>query len=196
MSQMSTTQPQGPGTRRRGKEIAGVLLGLGLAVLLGLGAWLLFRDTAENDAAPSAVTFGPAIVDEATLRAETARVGHTVYWLPPQGRVMELTIGEEANVQIRYLPPDAVQPDPGTAHTTVSSWPMADPLAEAQKKAGSQAAMSQDAPSGGLYVTGSDSPYNAFIGEPKATALGEVYDPRPGRAWRDVTEGKVSVLQP
>lgn len=196
VSQVNTAPQQAPAPKRRWKELAAVFVGLGLAAVLGLGAWLIFGGGSDSDQTATTTPFGPEIVDEATLRAEVADVGHTVYWMPPKGRSMELTIVEDGTVHVRYLSSGSEQAEPGTTRTTVSSWPMADPLGRAQQSASSEGAMSVEAPGGGLYVAGSDSPYNAFVGEPNTTALGEVYDPKPGQAWRDVTNGKVTVLQP
>ena len=195
VSQMDVAPRQDPGPQRRWKEALAVIVGLGLAAILGLGVWFLVRGDASADPVATA-SYGPVIVDEATLRAETARVGHTVYWMPPEGRSLELTIMSDGTVHVRYFPAGADQPGSQTPETTVSSWPMSDPLARAQTSAASEGAMSQETAGGGLYVTGSDSPYNAYVAEPNATALGEVYDPTPGKAWRDLTGGKVTVLQP
>lgn len=196
LSQTDTAAPGGKAPRGRMRELVAVLVGLGLAAVLGIAVWLLVRGDSESDAVATATPFGPAIVDETTLRAETARVGHTVYWMPPKGQAIELTIVQDGTVHVRYLPAGSTTPDPQNSHTTVSSWPMADPLARAQQSAASEAAMSEDAEGGGLYVASSESPYNAYIAAPNTSALGEVYNPKAGQAWRDVTNGKVTPLQP
>lgn len=197
VTHMDAAPRQESGSPRRGKEVVAVLAGLALAAVVGLGAWLVFRGDSGTEAiSGTTAVFGPTIVDEATLRTETAGVGHTVYWMPPEGRSLELTILQDGTVHVGYLPADAAQADSATSHAIVSSWPMTDPLGRAELSAASEGAMSREEPGGALIVAGSDSPFNAYVAQPNTTALGEVYDPEPGQAWRTVNQGKVSVLQP
>lgn len=177
----------------RRTDITGVVVGLALAVCVGLAAWLLANRSAPDGT--QTATFGPAIVDEATLRVELAGVDHTVYGLAgTDGAATELTIAGDGSVQIRYLPAPAAEP--AGQYPTVLSWPMADPMARALTAAQEDAAMSEPGPDGQLFVTSSDTPYNAFQAQPAATALGEVFDPEPGAAWKTVTDGDVVTLRP
>jgi hypothetical protein len=167
-------------------------------------AWLIFggvfagdsQTSADQDAVVAEALYGPAIVDEEQLRAETAGVGHTVYWLGERsGTQMELTVGADQSVQIRYLA-DGTEAGSTDSTLTAASWPLADALDQAQAAAKRDGGMSQKGPGGALYVTNTDTPNNAFLAQPSSTALGEVFSPKPGAAWQMVTSDKVLVLQP
>jgi hypothetical protein len=130
------------------------------------------------------------------LKEQSATTGHTVFWLgAPKDQQLELTIGADNNVQIRYLPKGA---EAGSAdrYVTAASWPTPDPFGLATGAAQRNGGMSQKAPRGGIYVTNSDTPTNAFAAWPDSTALAEIFSPKSGDAWRLMTSDELQVLQP
>lgn len=167
-------------------------------------AWLVFGGRLQGDSETSADAgaeiaeplFGPAVVDRDQLLTETAGVGHTVFWMGERRDTsLELTVGADQSVQIRYLPAGT---DAGAAssHLTVASWPLVDPVSQVKAAAKRDGGMSEKGPDGALHVTNTDTPNNAFLGLPDSTALGEVFAPDPGVAWNMVTSDKVLILQP
>lgn len=174
--------------------IAAAVLLIGWLVLGGRGTdGQTAAQDAQTDLQPK---FGPAVVDVPTLREQTAEVGHTVYWADQiKGRAIELTVGADNSVQIRYVP-EGTEPGAAQPYLTVASWPLADVMELARTATKRDGAMSRKAPDGGLYVTNTSSPNNAYLAQPAATALGEVFAPVNGVAWRTLTSDRVLVLQP
>lgn len=196
------------GTKGIRDQVAGSRLRWGavaaIAAAVLILAWLIVSSVMGSDADTSADAaaelpepiYGPAIVDEDQLRAETAELGHTVYWLGERdGTDMELTVGDDKSVQIRYLP-DGVEAGSEDSYLTAASWPLANAKGQAETAAKRDGGMSQDGPDGTIYVTNTDTPNNAFMAKPSSTALAEVFAPKPGLAWKIVTSEKETVLQP
>lgn len=173
-----------------------LLIGLLLVATVGALLWAIFgRGETSSQQPGNQVVFGPAVVSHDEIRSRTADLGHTVFWLGGDDpRLTELTILADGTVHIGYLP--AGQTEAGGDHLIVSSWPTDDPMAQAETASKAEAAMSREGPDGALYVTRTSSANNAYLTFPQASALGEVYDPKAGRAWRIVGRDQVQILDP
>jgi hypothetical protein len=108
---MGVTDPTSVEHKRR---LPQVRLGaaIALALVAGVGAWLVLRDDADesapNRAAPTpAATAAPGTVSLSALRARAAQADQPIYWagrLP--GRRFEVTETQE-RIYVRYLPQGA-----------------------------------------------------------------------------------------
>jgi hypothetical protein len=181
----------------------GAVAAVGALVLLL--AWVVLggreattSTTAAGDATVAQpAKFGPQIVSVRVLRSQAAATGHTVYWAgKAKGKDLELTVEADNTFKLRYLPRGASAASTAQRQVAVVSWPLANPLAQARTAAKRKGAMSQDAPGGGIYVTNTDTPNNAYLALPDTSALGEVFSPAPGVAWTTLTSDRVTVLQP
>jgi hypothetical protein len=182
---------------------SGVRIGavIALALAAGFVVWLIVRG--DDDGSSSAPTttqtttttpeVGPVAATPAALSALSDEVGHPIYWVGPRPRrTYELTRTSSGRIFIRYLPPGTRVGNRRAQYTIVGTYPVEDALdvlTELSKKAGEK---SVDAPGGGLAVYSIDAPTNVYVAYPGSDVQVEVFDPRPGRALRLVTSGRVA----
>ena len=185
-------------------RLSGVRIGavVALALAAGFVVWLLVRG--DDDGSSSAPTttqtttatvpeVGPIAATPAALSAMSDEVGHPIYWVGPRPRrTYELTRTSSGRIFIRYLPPGTKVGNKQAEYTIVGTYPVPDALdvlTDLSKKAGEK---SVDAPGGGLAVYSIDAPNNVYVAYPGSDVQVEVFDPRPQRALRLVTTGRVA----
>lgn len=159
--------------------LRGAVLGLALAV--GLVAWLATR---EDDEAPAPAEAAEArIVSEAELPGLGADAGQPVYWAGPMpGAALEATVlAEQGGVQVRYLEEGT---EAGAGSLTVGSYPLPDPAGAVDNLAAQPGAIVRRSGEGRTVVANAAQPTSVYFASPDNSVQVEVYDPSPARALR------------
>ena len=182
--------------------LSGVRIGavIALALAAGFVVWLIVRgDDDDSSGAPTTTQtatvpeIGPVATTPAALRALSEQVGHPIYWIGPHPRrTYELTRTSSGRIFIRYLPPGAEVGNKRADYTIVGTYPVSDALEvlrELSKQEGEKGVL---APGGGLAVYSLEAPNNVYVAFPGSDVQVEVFDPRPQRALRLVTSGRVA----
>ena len=175
---------------------------IALALAAGFLVWLLVRG--DDDGSSSAPTttqtatvpeIGPVATTPAALRNLAEEVGHPIYWVGPRpGRTYELTRTASGRIFIRYLPPGSEVGNRAAEYTIVGTYPVPDALEVLEELSRKTGGKSVPAPGGGLAVYSIDAPNNVYVAFPGSDVQIEVFDPRPKRALRLVTSGRVAPL--
>jgi hypothetical protein len=183
-------------------RLTGVRIGavIALALAAGFVVWLLVRgDDGESSGAPTTTQtattpeVGPVAATPAELRALSDEAGHPIYWVGPRpGRTYEVTRTSSGRIFIRYLPPGTQVGNRRAEYTIVGTYPVPDALEVLKKLSKQPGEKSVSAPGGGLAVYGMDAPNNVYVAYPGSDVQIEVFDPRPKRALRLVTSGRVA----
>jgi len=158
---------------------------IGLALLVGIVAWLATEDDDETAATPAAVA-EVRIVDEGELVGLSAEVGQLVYWAGPiEGTELEATeLPEQRGVQVRYLEEGAEAGSEEAAALTVGSYPLADPTEAIDAIAAEPGAIVRTSRGGRKVVASAERPTSVYFASPDNSVQVEVYDPSPARALR------------
>jgi hypothetical protein len=161
---------------------------LGIAVVVGLVAWLSERDGGHSEGdGPEVRIVRPDELDDAA-----ALSGHPVYWAGPVPRTeLELTEGADGTVQVRYVEAGAEPGEDRENMLTVGSYPLPDPAGALDAFAARRGSVVRRAENGGEIVTSTESPGSAYFSSPDNGLQVEVYDPVPGRALELVLSGRV-----
>ena len=164
---------------------------LGLALVVGVVAWLATRD---DDSAPApAPELEPRIVTTQELRSIVAVTGHTVYWAGPMpGTSLEATESADGSVQVRYLEEGAEAGEQPAAFLTVGSYPLPDPSGALDGFAKRQGSVMHHSPDGRKVFVSKQKPTSVYFASPDNTVQVEVYDPSPKRALSLALSGRVS----
>ena len=183
-------------------RLSGVRIGAVIAVALAAGfvVWLLVRGDDGSSSSPTTTQttsttpeVGPVSATPAALRALSDEVGHPIYWVGPRpGRTYELTRTSSGRIFIRYLPPGSKVGNQQADYTIVGTYPVPDALDVLTKLSKQPGEKSVSAPGGGLAVYSMDAPNNVYVAYPGSDVQIEVFDPRPKRALRLVTSGRVA----
>jgi hypothetical protein len=192
-----------PSPRTRRGPAAGLghrgllLVGLGLAALVAILAWVLVGRGDDVDAART--TRAPAAA--VTLDQLTALAGaipHPVYWAgrDPSARY-EFTQTKDGRTYVRYLSPDAKPGAPRAEYLTVGTYPQSGALATLKATAAGQGAPLIKLRDGGLAFQDTARPTSVYLAYPASDFQVEVFDPSADRAAGLVRAGKVgAVVQP
>ena len=182
---MSAQAEPGLGARR-------VRLGavVAIAVAVGFGAWLLLKDDGGGSSERAASRPSEASVSD--LEALANSLGHPIYWAGGRpGARYELTRTADENVYVRYLSPSAELGVPRPNYLTVGTYPFRRAVAALRRLARPKRAVSAQLERGGIAVAGKRESTNAYFAYPGEGVQVEVFDPRPGRALRLVTSGRI-----
>ncbi len=163
--------------------------GVALALLVGLGSWLLSRagsdETTSERAPASAASVG-------RLNEFAGTVGHPVYWAGAQPKfVYELSKTGDGRVYIRYLPPNAEVGDRTPNYLTVGTYPQRNAFATLRATAAKQRARTIRLPGGGLAFQDTNRPSSVYLAYPGSDYQVEVYAPSPGTARALVAAGRI-----
>jgi hypothetical protein len=163
---------------------------LGLALVVGVVAWLATRDDSSTPApAPEPEA---RIVSTQELRSTAAATGHMVYWAGPMpGTSLEETESTDGSIQVRYLEEGAEVGEQPAAFLTVGTYPLPDPsgaLAGFAKRKGS---VVHHSPNGREVFVNKQKPTSVYFASPDNTVQVEVYDPSPKRALSLALSGRV-----
>jgi hypothetical protein len=161
---------------------------LGIAVVVGLVAWLSERDDGHGGSGPSPEV---RIVRPDQLDDAAALSGHPVYWAGPvPGTELELREGADGTVQVRYVEAGSERGEGDENVLTVGSYPLSDPAAALDAFAARPGSVARRAEDGSEVVTSTESPGSAYFSSPDNSVQVEVYDPVPGRALKLVLAGR------
>jgi hypothetical protein len=163
--------------------VAAVVLLVALVALLGGG------DDAPATSAPAPPKYGPTRLEVSDVQAQQVALGRPVYWAgkPEAKQSLELTVGADGSNTVRYLSGKKV--DAGSARA-VAMYPMPQAYQAAQAAARQPGAMSEKV-ADGLVVGKTSNAYNGYLAVKGLPFLIEVFDPRPGQAWKLLTSGKI-----
>ncbi len=154
---------------------------VGLALVVGVIAWLATRDDDDTGASASEVAV-VRIVDEGELAGIAADAGQAVYWAGPvEGAELEATeLAEQGGVQVRYLEEGSA----GAEALTVGSYLLPDPAGAIDGLASQPGAIVRTSDDGRTVVTNSERPTSVYFASPDNSVQVEVYDPSSARALR------------
>jgi hypothetical protein len=169
---------------------------IGLALLVGLIAWLRTDDnkepTGNATGTAAAETLPSRIVSPAELLAAAAESGHPVYWAGPvAGDELELVEVAEGGTQVRYVPEGTAPEEAPSAVLTVGSYPLDDPQEALENIARQPGAAVHHARDGTEVVVSGSSPTSAYFADPENSVQVEVYDPSASRALSLALSGRV-----
>ena len=158
---------------------------IGLALVVGLVAWLATRDDDEAPATASEAA-EVRIVDEDELGGLGVDAGQAVYWAGPiDGTELEATeLTEQGGVQVRYLEEGAEAGSGGAEALTVGSYPLPDPAGAIDGLAAQPGAIVRTSDDGRTVVTNRERPTSVYFASPDNSVQVEIYDPSPARALR------------
>jgi len=189
-----------PETRRTGpSRLLLVVLGVVvLAVLLGLGGWLIARGGGSKNAAttttsttPRTVTpLGPLAASPAVIATIAKASGQPVFWTGTQaGYRYELTRTSSGDIYLRYLPHGAKVGNRQADYRVVGTYPYAGALAALEAYRGGKRTR---LPGGGVVLSTTADPKSVHLAYPGLDYQIEVYDPVPGRALALALAGRVT----
>ena len=166
---------------------------LALAIGIGFVAWLIFKG--DDDKNTNTQAAGATSVSLQELRALRDSSGHKVYWAGQrQGEQYELTQTPNGNIFIRYLPSDSDVGAPRPVYLTVGTYPFKRAYQTLQRLSRRQNAVTAELPNGGIVVAKDAGSQNVYFAYPDEDLQMEVFDPRPGRALRLVTSGRIKPI--
>ncbi len=157
---------------------------VGLALVVGVVAWLATRNDDETGATASEAA-EVRVVDEGELVGIAADAGQAVYWAGPvEGTELEVTeLAEQGGVQVRYLE-EGTEAGSGAEALTIGSYPLPDPAGAIDGLASLPGAIVRTGDGGRTVVTDPERPTSVYFASPDNSVQVEVYDPSPARALR------------
>jgi hypothetical protein len=164
------------------------------ALVIAVVVWLVVRDGDDDDDAPEpTVAVSVSAEDLVELSQE---VDHPVYWAGPrENTVYELTRAPEGRIFIRYLPVGVRVGEPRPDFLTVGTYPMSDGFERLEAVASGQGTRRRNLPGGGLAISGGDRPTSAYFAYPDGKVQVEVHDPKPRRALKHITAGRIQPIR-
>ena len=164
---------------------------LGVALLVGLVAWLVTRDGDDEEPAPAPVATEARIVSEEELADVATVAGHPVYWAGPiPDTELEVTEDEEG-VRVRYLEEGAEVGNEEVDFLTVGSYPLPDPAKSLEEFGEREGAIVNTGPDGRKLVASEEKESNVYFVSPDNSVQVEVFDPDPERAMEIAESGQV-----
>lgn len=180
-------------------------IGAVIAVLavVAFVAWLLVSSNQKSStpqASPSAAApitpVGPKVVSVDELKQVPDQVGNPIYWAgEAPGKDLELTIGADRAVYVRYLPKGTPAGVDKPAFLTVATYPRPDAYALVQAGGSRPGAVAVEDAGGALVTTESQQSTNAYFAFEGTPLLVEVFDPKPGKAFEEIQSGRVQLVQ-
>jgi hypothetical protein len=167
---------------------------LGLALVVGVVAWLANRDSGEDEKTAAAVS-GPRIVSTTELQDLAGRGESPIYWVGPMpGKSIELS-KKEGGTSIRYLDKGAEVGKRRGAFLTVVTFPMDKPAAALRRFAAEPGVVIRTAPNGRRLFTSKSGPTNYYFAGPDGKTQVEIYDPSPRRSFRLASSEEVQPVE-
>jgi hypothetical protein len=166
-----------------------VLLGLivVIAIMLGFGAFLYFRDD-DDESRPAGA---PAAVAPSQLSALSRRVAHPIYWAGPRrGTTYELT-ARGADIYVRYLPEGVEIGDRRPRFLTVGTYPFQKAWQALRRSARRKGNTSGHLPDGGIYVVNEKRPTSVYLAWRRSDIQVEVFSPSALEVQRVVRSGQI-----
>lgn len=170
---------------------------VGLAVLVGLVAWLVTRDDGGEGEERRAAVPSAEILGESELVDAVSQLEHPVYWTGPrEGTELELEVmAEGGGARVRYV---SAGSEPGEApgeSPAIGSYPLADPAQSLEEFAERPEAIVRQAEDGTEVVSSEERPMSVYFVDPGNTVQVEVYDPDPAEAMRQALSGEVRPVE-
>jgi hypothetical protein len=163
---------------------------IGLAVTVGVIAWLATRDDDEVSSAQAQAE--ARIVSEAELGEIASVAGHPVYWAGPiEGTELEATESPEGGVLVRYLEDGADVGESATEFLAVGSYPLPDPEKALDNFGAQPGALIRRSAELGRIVTSKTVPTSVYFVDPGNEVQVEVYDASPKRAMSLTLSGQI-----
>lgn len=164
---------------------------LGLALVVGVVAWLATRDDGSAPAPEPEAEAEPRIVMTQELGDIAALSGHPVYWAGPMpGTSLEATESADGSVQVRYLNEGAGVGEEPAAFLTVGTYPLPDPAGALESFLEEPGSITRSR-AGRTVATSTKKPTSVYFVSPDNTVQVEVYDPSPKRALGLALSGQV-----
>jgi len=168
---------------------------IAVALLIGLGVWLLVRgggDDSGSNTAAAVTPLAPVAATQDDIRQLSDQVGRPVYWLGPQsGKVYELQRTSRDQIYVRYLPSSAKVGTTRAAYPLVGTYPVHNAYSVLKGLSKNSGEATFTAPHGGIAVYNNSQPTNVYLAYPGSDVQIEVYDPDAARARSLVTSGRV-----
>lgn len=179
----------------RTRALICVVAALAIALVIGLGVWLL----AFDDRSTNAVTVSEAnsvLASAQDLVDLAGHAAHPVYWAGPIADMSyELTTTNDGRIYVRYLPEGIEVGDPRPLYTTVGTYPRTnayDVLRRASKRSGAKA---HDTTRGALVVTNTKTPTSTYFAFKNSPYLVEVFSPSAWKALQLTLSGKIRPIR-
>jgi hypothetical protein len=165
-----------------------------VALVIGLGLWLVFRGGGSSSGSP--VPKGAKAVPVSLEGLKTlASLGIPIYWVGQQPGVRyELTKTADDRVFIRYLPA-GVAIGSSKPYLTIGTYPVRNAFVATSKLAAGSGSTPIDIGKDGVAFSSGKSPESVFLAFRGSGVLIEVFDPTPGRARDLVTSGRVTAVR-
>lgn len=147
----------------------------------------------DGGTGPAQTVNAPDPVSAAELASLSESLGQPVYWAGAQGaKQFDVTRQGEERIVVTYRPAGGGGTD---GALTVGTYRLDDAQAAIRRAARADTATLHRLPRGGLAVSDSARPTNAYFAYPKEPYQVEVFDPKPGRALRLVLAGRVEPVR-
>lgn len=166
---------------------------VGLAVLVGLIAWIASRGGDDGDSTPAAsASAEPRIVSQEELEEIAANTDYAIFWAGPMdGKELEVSKDESGNVLVRYLSEGAEPGSENKEAIAIGSYPLQDPTTAVEGFAEREGAIVTEAEDGRELVSSSRAPSSVYFASPDGGVQVEVYAKSPQRAESLAASGKV-----
>ena len=159
------------------------------ALLVAVIVWLLLiRD--DDSGSEAGGTFEQKT--QAELQEFAGSAGHEVYWAGPQPDARyELFEADDGRIYVRYLTGDGVVGDPRPNFLTVGTYPVTDAVGALRLQSEQPGNRIRDVGDGGVMLVNRAARQHVYVAYPNSDYQVEVFDPKPNRAEKLVTSGKV-----
>lgn len=156
------------------------VVGLGIAIVVGLIAWLILKDD-DGKEKSARVGLRPVLVQPSEIRAR-AKSSISVFWVGEiPDRRYELTKTKAGRVFVRYLSKGAKAGDK-RPFLTIGTYPARNGYTALQAASKRKGARKKKLRDGGLAVVNPHGHTSAYVSYPGASYQVEIYDPIPGNA--------------
>jgi len=164
-----------------GRPWGQVVVVAAVAVVAGIGAWLLVRHSNGDDTGAAArggtASSSTADVSAQKLVALVGALGRPIYWAgPKEGVSYEFTETSDRRVYVRYLP-KGVPAGSAKPFLTVASYPVAHAFAVTRRAAAEPGSVEVRVGNGGVGFYARTRPTNVYVAFPGSDVQIEAYDP-------------------
>ena len=161
-----------------------------MVVVVAFVAWLIFRDSGDDNNTPQGPNSSAASVQQ--LRSVSEETGQPIYWAGRRADyTYELTRTTDGNVYIRYLPPGTAVGAQQPNYLTIVTYPRRRAERGLKRIARRQGSVSFDIPDNGFAVYSRARPNSVYVAYPGEDVQVEIYDPNARRARNLARDGRV-----